>query len=407
MAHCTKFTAAAAAHIVDHCERKSANHSNREIDPERSAQNYELVGHEDGRAYFRWRLSQIQNLSKQGAKTNVLCSWVVSAPKELKPEDERPFFQAVTGFLQERYGKENCVYAVVHKDETTPHLHFGFIPVVHDERRGFDRLCAKEVIDRKELRDCQRDLQKYADGVVGYHVGILTGALDNRPNKTLKELKREYEVELTSQIEAAREEVAALKAVADEQRERIAAKTPEEEVADVPLDELTAAQALVRKRDEAINRMVNDAYDKAEAEARNAHVDEQAAWLDWQTENKEPKVFGVDEWKKENKRRERLVEEKRKALAALTEEPGRSAWMRDKRKWAEEIYDYSKSPEWLAKEAEARALVEAKQDLDKAKASAGKWSRLRQDRREREDKQQKRERERKSERGRGGLSRGR
>ena len=37
-------------------------------------------------------------------------------------------------FLDKRYGKENVVCAVVHYDETTPHLHYAFIPVTFDEK---------------------------------------------------------------------------------------------------------------------------------------------------------------------------------------------------------------------------------------------------------------------------------
>nr|WP_271028251.1 plasmid recombination protein [Enterococcus faecium] len=31
--------------------------------------------------------------------------------------------------MNERYGQENAVAAVVHSDETTPHLHYAFVPV--------------------------------------------------------------------------------------------------------------------------------------------------------------------------------------------------------------------------------------------------------------------------------------
>ncbi|WP_250637226.1 plasmid recombination protein [Weissella cibaria] len=32
--------------------------------------------------------------------------------------------------MNDRYGQENAVAAVVHYDETTPHLHYAFVPVV-------------------------------------------------------------------------------------------------------------------------------------------------------------------------------------------------------------------------------------------------------------------------------------
>ena len=59
-------------------------------------------------------------------------------PDELKNEkqnNQNKFFEETKEFLDKRYGKENVVCAVVHYDETTPHLHYAFIPVTFDEKK--------------------------------------------------------------------------------------------------------------------------------------------------------------------------------------------------------------------------------------------------------------------------------
>lgn len=41
--------------------------------------------------------------------------------------------------MEEEYGKENLLYATVHMDEITPHMHYGVVPITKD-----GRLSAKE-----------------------------------------------------------------------------------------------------------------------------------------------------------------------------------------------------------------------------------------------------------------------
>lgn len=38
--------------------------------------------------------------------------------------------------MANRYGKENVVSAYVHLDETAPHIHFSFIPITKDKKKG-------------------------------------------------------------------------------------------------------------------------------------------------------------------------------------------------------------------------------------------------------------------------------
>ena len=51
------------------------------------------------------------------------------------PEKVKTFFKDSYDFLEDLVGKENIVYAEVHYDEDTPHMHFYFIPVVNVVKR--------------------------------------------------------------------------------------------------------------------------------------------------------------------------------------------------------------------------------------------------------------------------------
>lgn len=51
------------------------------------------------------------------------------------PIKVKEFFEDSYNFLADYVGKENVVYAVVHYDEDTPHMHFYFTPVVENVKR--------------------------------------------------------------------------------------------------------------------------------------------------------------------------------------------------------------------------------------------------------------------------------
>ena len=70
------------------------------------------------------------------------------------PDKVREFFDESYKFLENIVGKENIVYAGIHYDEDTPHMHFYFLPVVNNvKRKVFEKdkdgnLIKHEVIDK-------------------------------------------------------------------------------------------------------------------------------------------------------------------------------------------------------------------------------------------------------------------
>ena len=138
----------------------------------------------------------------------MLCDWVITAPKDLPQEEHRKFFEESYKFLNSRYGKENVVSAYVHMDETTPHMHYAFIPVKHgfkenkknpDISTEYYKVSAKEVLTRYELKKFHPDLQRHLEMALGHEVRILNDAT-KEGNRSIQELKRQSATERLQEV---------------------------------------------------------------------------------------------------------------------------------------------------------------------------------------------------------------
>ena len=243
MAHVAKYTAAAVGHMTNHYGRSSddgVKRSNENIDPKRTHLNYNLAPDREGGqvAFLQRRLSQVK--VQKRADVNVLCDWVVTLPQgSYTPDQERAFFQRSYDFLSAQYGESNVVSAYVHMDETQPHLHFAFIPVVPDRRRGGEKVSAKECITRANLNSFHSDFQSYLDahGEPGLFP-VINGATAGG-NRTVKELQAERQIEKAQA--AAEKEVRAARQAAQDARKELRAVQNKAEAAE---ERLRAAVAV-------------------------------------------------------------------------------------------------------------------------------------------------------------------
>lgn len=86
------------------------------------------------------------------------------------PEKIKTFFKDSYDFLEDLVGEENIVYAEVHYDEDTPHMHFYFIPVVNEvKRKVFEtdskgNLIKHEVTGKDGIKKLLPIQKKDADG---------------------------------------------------------------------------------------------------------------------------------------------------------------------------------------------------------------------------------------------------
>ena len=143
---------------------------NPQIDKSKTRLNYHAVPHEKKYLLFiDERINQLSPKRKIKDDAVLITSFILGSDKEffdrITAEQQKQFFADCTDFFSERYGKENVVSAVVHLDESTPHLHFNLMPVADG------RLCAKELFDRAALRE----LQTHFYEVVGKKYGLKRG----------------------------------------------------------------------------------------------------------------------------------------------------------------------------------------------------------------------------------------
>lgn len=142
-----------------HNERKEGQkHSNRRIDPTRTKDNVWLTP-DDGRT-FNERIESILEENYTGKRkvrsTAVkMCEITVQIGGDLAEngteEEQVEALKQAFEELRDQYGEKNIVSAVIHVDETTPHLHFDFVPIT--PKGG---LSAREVVgDRAQMRKTQ------------------------------------------------------------------------------------------------------------------------------------------------------------------------------------------------------------------------------------------------------------
>lgn len=240
-------------YVVLHLEKTSGTdsamsaHIERTImpknaDPQRTHLNREMINFPDG---VTNRTEAIQHrLETAGLQRKIGKNQVRTVRIMLSgsPDDMKKIEQAGKlddwsrdnlDWLKKTYGAENIVSAVVHLDETTPHIHATMIPIVTGERRKAKagqttgkkkyrkkstdtaRLCADDVMSRTRLKEYQDNyaermakygLQRGVDGSEAKHIAtsqyyrdLLTQSESVQENITqLLEQKQQAEQELSS-----------------------------------------------------------------------------------------------------------------------------------------------------------------------------------------------------------------
>jgi hypothetical protein len=212
------------------------------------------------------RLSQLKIFDRDDVK--YMCDWVITLPK-IMGNDERRFFEETFKFLVGKYKKKNVISAYVHKDETTPHMHFAFVPVAVDKKKNIEKLCSKDIIGRDDLLAFHEELDNYLTSVFGYCTGVRNGAT-KEGNKSIDELKRGTAVkalnETLAKKEAAEKKIDALEwgnriTPVKEKRDTVVISKGDLETANDALSKRhmleDRAREAEKERDQAVNRDYN------------------------------------------------------------------------------------------------------------------------------------------------------
>lgn len=121
-----------------HNERLTDRHSNPDIDTDRSDQNVVFFKTEDITDDVKKRIADIQSRQKRKIRCDapVAIEYMITASPEamarLSKQEQERYFAECLSFVEARHGVGNRLSAVLHLDETTPHLHM----LVFPEREG-------------------------------------------------------------------------------------------------------------------------------------------------------------------------------------------------------------------------------------------------------------------------------
>ena len=161
-----KLTKSQAIGICVHNDRKAKNHSNKEIDISKSVLNYYFKKNESSYTKEFDKLKKKYNLQGQiRSNSIIMCEMIFTSDKEffdtIGMEETKRYFEESYKFIcnYKNLGEKNIISAVVHFDETTPHMHLIYIPVIHTKDKDgheIDKVCCR---DFWKGRDSYRQLQ--------------------------------------------------------------------------------------------------------------------------------------------------------------------------------------------------------------------------------------------------------
>ena len=161
-----KLTRVDAQGAYIHNDRRSKGHSNKDIDPTRTHLNFWCKKNE--LTYIK----EFDKIKKEydlkgtiRSNSNIMCEMMITSDNaffnKIGLEETKRYFKESYKFVcdYKNLGEKYIVSAAVHLDETTPHMHLIYIPVIHTkdkERKDIDKICCR---DFWKGRDSYRKLQ--------------------------------------------------------------------------------------------------------------------------------------------------------------------------------------------------------------------------------------------------------
>ncbi len=125
-------------YIYRHNERKNTNYSNKDINKNSPVKNYSIKKVNTSYQKAFNIIKEQYKLKGQIKKvSNVMCEFVITSDKNffetIGEQETKRYFNLAYKFVANynNLGEEFIVSAKVHNDESTPHLHVVYIPVVH------------------------------------------------------------------------------------------------------------------------------------------------------------------------------------------------------------------------------------------------------------------------------------
>ncbi len=235
--------------------------SNPQIDSSKTKNNYHVIKRAGSYTeYINGRIAELNLPKKPRSDAVLMASFVIGSDREyfstLSQEEQGYFFSDYIEFFGKRYGLENIISAVVHIDETTPHMHLNLIPI----KDG--RLSAKELFNRNELTKLQTDFYEK----VGKRWGLERGK-EGSQAKHLSTAEYKAKKIIKQAQETARETITVITAQAQTELQEITkAITKADEYFSSTMQDIKQAQA---ERDKVIEERNAEAdYSQALEDAK-------------------------------------------------------------------------------------------------------------------------------------------
>ena len=206
-----KLVRAKAQGICVHNDRRAKNHSNKEIDVSKTYMNYYLKKNELNYVKEFDRLKEKYDYKGQiRSNSIILCEMIFTSDdaffREIGFEETKRYFEESYKFIcnYNNLGEENIISAVVHLDESTPHMHLVYVPIVHvKDENGADinKVCCR---DFWKGRDSYRKLQNaYYEYITSKGFKLERGLPveeTNRKHENIQEFKQITNFENTKKV---------------------------------------------------------------------------------------------------------------------------------------------------------------------------------------------------------------
>lgn len=167
-----KLTRVDAQGAYIHNDRRSKGHSNKDIDPTRTHLNFWCKKNE--LTYIREFDKMKKEYDLKGtirSNSNIMCEMMITSDNaffnKIGLEETKRYFKESYKFVcnYKNLGEKYIVSAAVHLDETTPHMHLVYIPIIHTknkEGKDIDKICCRDFWKgRDSYRQLQNAFHKY------------------------------------------------------------------------------------------------------------------------------------------------------------------------------------------------------------------------------------------------------
>ena len=139
------------AGLYKHNERKNTNYSNKDINKNNSIKNYSIKQCNTTYSKAINELIKTNDLKcRITSYTNLVCEFIITSDKEffeeIGEEETKRYFQTAYNFVAnyKNLGEQYILSAKVHLDESTPHLHLVFTPVIQTKDKNGKVLSIEE-----------------------------------------------------------------------------------------------------------------------------------------------------------------------------------------------------------------------------------------------------------------------